>query len=211
MTPAPSRAAQFKTLLRQCAAELHDKQSSDRVQRLATIRLQRRSIRELQLVSLLSGKLSDPSKLLDADARLAEEETKLAPATSGHNVKVTIAPMTLCPRCRCELEASRPSHIVALPVPSPDASAMAAASDTTQPQTRIGGDLDAKQSTAKPKPSNVVELGRNRARDFHRGAPVKVDARAGDPNVGGFAQSPSERDPHPVDQAWPTPPKGDAS
>jgi hypothetical protein len=95
--------------------------------------------------------LSDPTKLLDADQRLAEEEAKLLPASSGHNVSVTVVASRLCPKCRCEFEAEPPPPLppAAVPVPPPPAAVEAkSAADSTPAITR------------KPfaAPDNVVEL-----------------------------------------------------
>ena len=102
--PAPSRPEQFRRLLREASAELGLPRSHDKPQRLATVRLQRRALRELQQFDLLSGKLSDPSRLLDADDKLRVEEERLqAPSASGHDHQLTIEfvhpAQVTCPGC----------------------------------------------------------------------------------------------------------------
>jgi hypothetical protein len=146
--PAPSRLAQFRALLARAATELNCKRSDDRAQRLATVRLQRRAIREQQQVELLSGRMSDPTKLLDADARLAEEEQRLAPAAGVGAVTVNILPVRYCPRCKAEV-AAEPPPVVELQLPAP---------------------VEAKPEGSNPKlPANVVPI----KRSVHDGGPLK--------------------------------------
>jgi hypothetical protein len=183
----PTRAAQFKTLVRQASVELHLPHSHDRTQRLALIRLERRSIKDLRLLSQLSGKLSDPSKLIDADQRLAEEEAKLAPAagSSGHSVKVSVVSSKLCPRCRAEMSAVTAPPVVSLPVPLTDAVEVEPVSgdgsDSELTSERLNGSGRTKSR------SNVVELDRGRSRDIHHGQHAVLKSETSrDPNIGGF-------------------------
>jgi len=100
-----SRITQFRKLLRDASAELNLPRSHDKPRRLATIRLQRRSITELQQHQLLSGKLFDPSRLIDADDKLRIEEERLQAAApdGSHDHRLTIEfvhPVQVtCPGC----------------------------------------------------------------------------------------------------------------
>jgi hypothetical protein len=130
---APSRHVEFKRLLREACAELGVRKNDDRARRLAVIRLQRTALRQVQERDLLAGRLSDPSRLLDADDRLRLEEERLAPATGDHAVTVQIVSSRLCPKCKGELSAEQPpTGVVALPVPLPDVSAAAGVSERGQ-------------------------------------------------------------------------------
>ena len=114
MTLAPSRHAEFKRLLHAAARELSLPRSHDTTQRLATIRLQRKAIREVQQRDLLSGKLSDPSKLLDADDRLRAEEDRIV-ATAP---RVDAAPyFVIQPVKYVERPAEPKPPVVSLPIP----------------------------------------------------------------------------------------------
>ena len=136
-----SRHADFKRLLHAAARELNVKRSDGKARRLAVVRLQRMALAEVQERDLLNGRLSDPGRLLDADARLAEEERRLSPATGDHGVTVNIQPYVLCARCQQEVHVERPPPVVALPVP-----------------LSYAASVEAKPEASKPKPSNVVEL-----------------------------------------------------
>jgi hypothetical protein len=174
--PMPSRPQQFRTLLQRAAIELGLPRSHDTTQRLATVRLQRRGIREIQQLDLLSGKLRDPTKLLDADERLRLEEERLAPASSDHAVTVHIVPTTLCAKCRAEITTENRAPIVEIPV---------AVSDTADPDNAAGDGPTAKEPPPKPVPSNVVALDPLRSRDIHAGGYLKSDISR-DSNMGGF-------------------------
>jgi hypothetical protein len=185
--PAPSRPAQFRALLARAASELGVKRSDDLAQRLATVRLQRRAIRELQQHDLLSGKLSDPSKLLDADDRLRQEEERLA-AMAPREVG---GPSFIIEPLRMIVRERAPSQVVELPIPTPEP-------------------IEAKPEASKP--SNVVALPVKPfepAHDFHSGVHACVkqpDTLARDPNLGAFTQDPTQRDPHIIDHnAFPLP------
>jgi hypothetical protein len=181
----PTRAAQFKTLVRQASVELHLPQSHDKTQRLALIRLERRSIKDLRLLSQLSGKLSDPSKLLDADARLAEEEAKLAPASTGHNVNVSIVPSRLCPRCRAEMSAVTEPPVVMVPVVDTND---LSESDKNFVTNGVRNNSAESAEKSRTKPANVIELDRIAlARDIHHGRHSLLKSETSrDPDMGGF-------------------------
>ena len=140
MAKPVTRIAQFKRLLHAAASELGVRRSHDAAQRLATCRLQRIVIRETQQAALLSGKLSDPSRLLDCDEKLRLEEERLLAAAPRDNSApyLIIQPVRLIER---DTPAPAPPPVVALPVPLSDAAP-----------------VEVKPEASKPKPSNVVEL-----------------------------------------------------
>jgi hypothetical protein len=172
----------------------------------------------LQQVELLSGRLSDPSKLLDADDRLRAEEERLAPTTGEHAVTVQIQPYVLCARCRAEVQAEARSPVVELAIPPVVAVAGAPAKggvcDSAEPETRMedgptanGAPSDAAANTGTRRSgNNVVAL--KQPRSIHDGpySCARTDVSR-DPNVGSFRQDASARDPHAVDLKWPEPTK----
>jgi hypothetical protein len=197
LKPPPSRAAQFRQLLARAATELGVKRSDESAQRLATCRLQRRMLRELMQLDVLSGKLSDPTKLLDADDRLRAEEERLAapPAGAGPgSVKILLQPVVLCAKC------GREAHVNVEPPQK-----------LIEGVTRKESENDSKRvAKPKPRPLAIVESDRNKSRDIHSGphAALKSNGSAHDPNVGCFMQEPSARDPHRVDNVLPQPISG---
>jgi hypothetical protein len=147
-----ARAVLYKKLLKQSAKELRCRTSDERAKNYAVLKL----AREVISSKLVNGKDIDPSAL----RWLSEELEKYAPAAVAPNVQLTIQPVTLCAKCRAEVEAEPPS-----PLPPDRAPVAAEGSDNVTPQ-----------ATPNPKPSferadNVVELvpDKLKARDFHRG------------------------------------------
>jgi hypothetical protein len=213
---APTRVNQFRRYEREAARELGIRKSDERVQRLAVCRMQRFDIHRAQQLALMSGKLTDPTPLLDADDRLRLEEHRLSAAAAVAGGGFTIAPMVICSECRRELHptptdfAPRPERghgapAIAAVTGAPTAAGM---SDAAVPEKRTTDVLPVTATASKPRPSNVVELDRNRSRDMHAGGYLKQPDISRDANVGAFIADPVQRDPHPVDHTWPMYPNG---
>ena len=192
MEVSTARVAQYKRILRETAHSLGVKQSSEAAQTAATLKMTATMMREACQMKLMSGQLIAPDALIKLETSLRE----LIPAAAERPmpVSVNIVPSRLCPRCRAEMSAEPKPPVMALSVPSPDAA---------QPEERMGNDPAAKETTSKP--TNVVPIDKNRSRDFHKGQTALKTDIAHDPMMGGFKQDASARDPHPVDQTWPTP------
>jgi hypothetical protein len=201
--PTPSRPAQFRALLNRAAIELGLPRAHDVTQRLATVRLERRTIRDLRQLGALSGRTSDPSKLLDIDDRLKAEEQQLvamAPRESSGPMFV-IEPTKLIERERA------PSPVVEVKLPVGDDKSISEPSEMLSPDAPKPEAAEPSKQSDPLRGGNIIELDRNRSRDIHHGrhAVLKTDVSAGDPNLGSFRQDPSQRDPHPADQTWPIP------
>jgi hypothetical protein len=131
-----ARAVLYKKLLKQSAKELRCRTSDERAKNYAVLKL----TRELISARLINGKDVDPSAL----RWLSEELEKYAPAAVPASVQLSIQPVSICARCKCEIdrEPDPPLPSVALPVPS-------------------SAPVEAK-SEAAPKPlANVVPLKRS--------------------------------------------------
>ena len=95
-----SRAELYQKLLRQAAKELRCKITAEKTKNYAVLKL----AREVILSKLVSGRDIDPSAL----RWLAEELEKYAPAAVPPSVQLTIQPVTLCAKCRSEVEGEPP-------------------------------------------------------------------------------------------------------
>ena len=138
-----SRAELYQKLLRQAAKELRCKITAEKAKNYAVLKL----AREVISSKLVSGRDIDPSAL----RWLAEELEKYAPAAVPPSVQLTIQPVTLCAKCRSEVEGEPPPTLppAAVAVPPPLAAVEAkSAADPTLPITH------------KPfaEADNVVEL-----------------------------------------------------
>jgi len=142
-----SRAEVYQKLLKQAAKELRCKVTDERVKNYAVLKL----AREVISSKLVNGKDIDPSAL----RWLSEELEKYAPAAVAPNVQLTIQPVTLCAKCRAEIEAE-PQSPLPPPVPPP-----------------VEIKLEAIKPKIKPFGTNVVPL--KKPRSIHDGAPVKAE------------------------------------
>ena len=131
-----SRAELYQKLLRQASRELHCKITDERCKNYAVLKL----AREVISSKLVSGRDIDPSAL----RWLSEELGKYAPAAAPASVQLTIQPVSICARCKCEIdrEPDPPLPSVALPVPS-------------------SAPVEAKSEAAPKPPANVVPLTRS--------------------------------------------------
>jgi len=131
-----SRAELYQKLLRQASRELHCKITDERCKNYAVLKL----AREVISSKLVSGRDIDPSAL----RWLSEELGKYAPAAAPASVQLTIQPVSICARCKCEIdrEPDPPLLSVALPVPS-------------------SAPVEAKSEAAPKPPANVVPLKRS--------------------------------------------------
>jgi hypothetical protein len=139
-----SRAELYQKLLRQASKELRCKATEERAKNYAVLKL----AREVISSKLVNGKDIDPSAL----RWLSEELEKYAPAAMAPNVQLTIQPVTLCAKCRAEVEAEPPPPLP--PVP---------------PSVEIKP--EANKPEVKPSGTNVVPL--KKPRSIHDGAPLK--------------------------------------
>jgi hypothetical protein len=142
-----SRAELYQKLLRQASRELHCKVTDERCKNYAVLKL----AREVISSKLVSGRDIDPSAL----RWLSEELEKYAPAAVAPNVQLTIQPVTLCAKCRAEVEAE-PQPPLPPPVPPP-----------------VEIKLEAIRPEFKPFGTGVVPL--KKPRSIHDGAPVKAE------------------------------------
>ena len=138
-----ARAELYQKLLKQAAKELGCKVTDERCKNYAVLKL----AREVISSKLVSGRDIDPSAL----RWLSEELGKYAPAAAPASVQLTIQPVTLCAKCRSEVEGEPPPTLppAAVAVPPPLAAVEAkSAADPTLPITH------------KPfaEADNVVEL-----------------------------------------------------
>jgi len=138
-----SRAELYQKLLRQAAKELRCKITAEKTKNYAVLKL----AREVISSKLVSGRDIDPSAL----RWLAEELEKYAPAAVPPSVQLTIQPVTLCAKCRAEVEAEPPPPLPPAAVPVPPPLAAVEAKSTADSTSAI---------TRKPlaAPDNVVEL-----------------------------------------------------
>jgi hypothetical protein len=127
-----SRAELYQNLLKEAARELRCKVNDERCKNLAVLRL----CREVISSKLVAGKDIDPNAL----RWLSEQLEKYTPPAEPASVSVSIQPVTLCAKCRAEIERE--------PDPPPPASR------TDPPPSAL---TQAKPSAAKP-PTNVVSL-----------------------------------------------------
>jgi hypothetical protein len=138
-----SRAELYQKLLRQASRELHCKITDERAKNYAALKL----AREVISSKLVNGKDIDPSAL----RWLSEELEKYAPAAVPTSVQLMIQPVTLCAKCRAEVEAEPPPPLPPAAVPVPPPLAAVEAKSTADSTSAI---------TRKPlaAPDNVVEL-----------------------------------------------------
>lgn len=131
-----ARAALYQKLLKQAAKDLRCKVTDERCKNYAVLKL----AREVISSKLVSGRDIDPSAL----RWLSEELEKYAPAAVPASVQLTIQPVSICARCKCEIdrEPDPPLPSVALPVPS-------------------SAPVEAKSEAAPKPPANVVSLKRS--------------------------------------------------
>ena len=162
-----SRAELYQKLLRQAAKELRCKVTDERAKNYAVLKL----AREVISSKLVNGRDIDPSAL----RWLSEELEKYAPAAVAPNVQLTIQPVTLCAKCRAEVEAQPqpPLPPVVPPVPP-----------------RVEIKPEAIRPEVKPSGTNVVPL--KKPRSIRDGAPLKQEAYGRDQFMSGFSQSPSD-------------------
>jgi hypothetical protein len=126
-----SRAELYQKLLKQASKELRCKVTDERAKNYAVLKL----AREVISSKLVSGRDIDPSAL----RWLSEELEKYAPAAMPPSVQLTIQPVTLCAKCRSEVEGEPPPPLppVAVPIPPPLVAVEAnSAADPTLPITR---------------------------------------------------------------------------
>ena len=142
-----SRAELYQKLLRQAAKELRCKITAEKTKNYAVLKL----AREVISSKLVNGRDIDPSAL----RWLSEELEKYAPAAVAPNVQLTIQPVTLCAKCRAEVEAQPqpPLPPVVPPVPPP-----------------VEIKPEAIKREVKPFGTNVVPL--KKPRSIHDDAPV---------------------------------------
>jgi len=138
-----SRAELYQKLLRQAAKELRCKITAEKTKNYAVLKL----AREVISSKLVSGRDIDPSAL----RWLAEELEKYAPAAVPPSVQLTIQPVTLCAKCRSEVEGEPPPTLPPAAVPVPPQLAAVEAKSAADPTLPI---------THKPfaEADNVVEL-----------------------------------------------------
>jgi hypothetical protein len=175
-------------LTKQAARELKCRVTDEAAKSLAVQRLARINLREAVQNQMINGGVLGPETLTRVEALLRQDIPKSADALPTLRLKY-IGTIERCPQCGYEQPERVPLSGADArgPVPqSPDATA-----SEQKPRARI---------------ANVVELDRNRSRDIHHGdhAALKHSVSR-DPNLGGFAQSPEQRDPHPADLALPIP------
>ena len=91
-----SRAELYQKLLRQASKELRCKITDERAKNYAVLKL----AREVISSKLVNGKGIDPSAL----RWLAEELEKYAPAAVPASVQLSIQPVSICARCKCEID-----------------------------------------------------------------------------------------------------------
>jgi hypothetical protein len=210
--PMPSRPAQFRALLQKAAVELGLPRKHDVTQALATCRLGRRALRDARQIDLLSGRTSDQTKFLAADAELAAEERQLLAMvpSAERGPYLVIQPVKYIERpAEPVLDSTPGGRVDGRPVVAvAGAPATAGVSASAQPEQRTGGATAAQETLSRPR-SNVVPIDKNKARDFHAGphAVLKQLDVSFDPNVGSFRQDEAQRDLHRIDLPWPEPSK----
>ena len=91
-----ARAELYQKLLKQAAKELRCKVTDERCKNYAVLKL----AREVISSKLVSGRDIDPSAL----RWLSEELEKYAPAAVPASVQLTIQPVSICARCKCEID-----------------------------------------------------------------------------------------------------------
>jgi hypothetical protein len=135
-----ARAVRYRTLVKEAAKQLRCKPSSELAKHVGTLRLARETFAE----RLIGGRDVDPGSLLKLDHALKV----YMPADGPPAVQLTIQPVTLCAKCRAEVEGEPPPPLPPAAVPFPPPLAAVEAKSAADPVLAIILALTCRASTS---------------------------------------------------------------